>query len=131
LPPTPSSPNRTRATARRLAPLDIARRCAELAAERRAEQILILDLRSLSTMADFFVIASADADVQLRAAADRIQEGLEGDGEAVWHTEGYESGQWIVLDYVDVVCHLFLKEKRAFYQLEKLWGDAPRLPVAV
>lgn len=82
-------------------------------------------------MADFFVIASADADVQLRAAADRIQEGLEGDGEAVWHTEGYESGQWIVLDYVDVVCHLFLKEKRAFYQLEKLWGDAPRLPVAV
>ena len=81
-------------------------------------------------MADFFVIASADADVQLRAAADRIQEGLEADGEAVWHTEGYESGQWIVLDYVDVVCHLFLKEKRAFYQLEKLWGDAPRIPVA-
>lgn len=92
---------------------------------------MILDLRNLSTMADFFVIASADADVQLRATADRIQEGLEKEGEEAWHTEGYEAGQWIVLDYVDVVCHLFLKEKRAFYQLEKLWGDAPRIPVAV
>lgn len=103
--------------------------CAELAAERRADHILVLDLRSLSTIADFFVIASADADVQLRATADRIQEGLEEHGERVWHAEGYEAGQWIVLDYVDVVCHLFLKEKRTFYQLERLWGDAPRIPL--
>jgi ribosome-associated protein len=78
-------------------------------------------------VADYFVIASADADVQLRATADRIEEGMEVEGERVWHREGYENGQWIVLDYVDVVCHLFLKEKREFYQLERLWGDAPRI----
>lgn len=77
-------------------------------------------------MADFFVIATADADVQLRAISDRIEEGLTEHGESAWHREGYENGQWIVLDYVDVVCHLFTKEKRQFYQLERLWGDAPR-----
>ena len=78
-------------------------------------------------MADFFVVASAGADIQLRAIADRIEEGMEGHGEKLWHREGYENAQWIVLDYVDVVCHLFLREKREFYQLERLWGDAPRI----
>lgn len=91
---------------------------------------MILDLRNISTVADFFVIASAGADVQLRAAADRIEAGMDEKGDALWHREGYENGQWIVLDYVDVVCHLFLKEKREFYQLERLWGDAPRIPLS-
>jgi ribosome-associated protein len=103
-----------------------ARRCAELAADRRAEDIIILDLRKLSGVADFFVIATGGADVQLRGISDRIEEGLSESGQEIWHREGYENGQWIVLDYVDVVCHLFLKEKRNFYQLERLWGDAPR-----
>lgn len=97
-----------------------------MAADRRAEDIIILDLRKLSSVADFFVIATATADTQLRAVSDRIEEGLTEQGEDAWHREGYENGQWIVLDYVDVVCHLFLKEKRDFYQLERLWGDAPR-----
>lgn len=79
-------------------------------------------------MADFFVIATGGADTQLRAMSDRIEEGLAEEGQEAWHREGYENGQWIVLDYVDVVCHLFLKEKRDFYQLERLWGDAPRTP---
>jgi ribosome-associated protein len=103
-----------------------ARRCAELAADRRAEDILILDLRELSGVADFFVIATGGADTQLRAISDRIEEGLSEEGQEAWHREGYENGQWIVLDYVDVVCHIFLKEKREFYQLERLWGDAPQ-----
>ena len=97
-----------------------------MAADRRAEDIIILDLRKLSSVADFFVIASATADVQVRAISDRIEEGLSEVGEDAWHREGHENGQWIVLDYVDVVCHLFLKEKREFYQLERLWGDAPQ-----
>jgi ribosome-associated protein len=105
---------------------ECARLCAEFAADRRAEDTIILDLRELSAVADFFVVASASADVQLRAIADRICEGLDESGERVWHKEGYENGEWIVLDFVDVVCHLFLKEKREFYQLERLWGDAPR-----
>jgi ribosome-associated protein len=83
----------------------------------------------LSSVADYFVIASAGADVQLRAIAERIEEGLEEVGERVWNHEGITGGQWIVLDYVDVVCHLFLREKRDFYQLERLWGDAPRVAV--
>ena len=127
MPSSSPSPNRLRRAARKANPERFARLCAELAADRRAENIVILDLRNLTTVADFFVIASADADVQLRATADRIEEGMEMEGERVWHREGYENGQWIVLDYVDVVCHLFLKEKREFYQLEKLWGDAPRV----
>ena len=125
--PTPSSESRPRGTASDPTGEQRARLCAEFASERRAEDIIILDLRSLSTVADFFVLASADADVQLRAVADRITEGLKEHDERVWHREGYDNGQWIVLDYVDVVCHLFLKEKRDFYQLERLWGDAPRI----
>lgn len=109
---------------------ELARHCAELAAERRAEHIVILDLRNLSSVADFFVVASAGADVQLRAISDRVEEGMEERGESLWHREGYENAQWIVLDYVDVVCHFFLREKRDFYQLERLWGDAPRVAVA-
>ena len=101
--PTTSHPERT---ATHLTALDLARRCADLAADRRAEDIIILDLRKLSSVADFFVVASADADVQLRAMADRIEEGIKTEGENVWHREGYQNGQWIVLDYVDVVCHL-------------------------
>ncbi len=105
-----------------------ARRCAELAADVRAEDIIILDLRKISGVADYFVIATGGADTQLRAISDRIEEGLAQDGQDAWHREGYENGQWIVLDYVDVVCHIFLKERREFYQLERLWGDAPRTP---
>ena len=112
--------------AKQLSSQQCARRCAELAADRRAEDIIILDLRKLSGVADYFVIATGRADVQLRAISDSIEEGLTAHGEKAWHREGYENGQWIVLDYVDVVCHLFLKEKRDFYQLERLWGDAPR-----
>jgi len=125
--PTPPSKSRPRGIAGDPTAEQRARLCAEFASDRRAEDIVILDLRKLSTVADFFVLASADADVQLRAIADRITDGLKEMNEPVWHREGYENGQWIVLDYVDVVCHLFLKEKRDFYQLERLWGDAPRI----
>jgi ribosome-associated protein len=104
-----------------------ARLCADLAAERRAEDIVILDLRNLSAVADFFVIASANADIQVRSAADRIKDGMKEAGHPVWRREGFENGHWIILDYVDIVCHIFLQEKRDFYQLDRLWGDAPRI----
>ena len=130
MPKDPPPLRHPKRTAAHLTPEQLAKRCADFASDRRAEDILILDLRNLTTVADFFVVASAVADVQLRAVSDRIEEGVEGLGERVWHREGYENGQWIVLDYVDVVCHLFLKEKREFYQLERLWGDAPRVAVA-
>jgi ribosome-associated protein len=84
----------------------------------------MIDLRKLTDMADFFVICSADSDVQVKAVADAVIEGTEKLGIAPWHNEGLLHRQWVLLDYVDVVVHIFHKEARKFYGLEKLWGDA-------
>ena len=83
----------------------------------------MMDLRGLTSMADFFVICSADSDVQIKAIADAVLEGTEKRGSVPWHTES-GSANWILLDYVDVVLHIFHKNIRPFYNLEKLWGDA-------
>lgn len=83
-----------------------------------------MDLRKLTDMTDFFVICSADSDVQVKAIADAVMEGTEKLGADVWHREGLSQRQWVLLDYVDVVVHIFNKELRRFYSLEKLWGDA-------
>ena len=82
-----------------------------------------MDLRKLTSMTDFFVICSADSDIQVKAIAGAVQEGLEQKALAPWHTEG-GSANWVLLDYVDVVLHVFHKNTRSFYNLEKLWGDA-------
>ena len=83
-----------------------------------------MDLRKLTDMTDFFVICSADSDVQVKAVADAIAEGTDSIGISAWHSEGLTHRQWVLLDYVDVVVHVFHKEVRKFYALEKLWGDA-------
>ncbi len=75
-------------------------------------------------MSDFFVICSADSDTHVRAIADAIRDGAQGAGEKVWHDEGQGESTWVLLDFVDVVVHVFHKETRSFYNLEKLWGDA-------
>lgn len=97
----------------------------ELALEKKALDIKILDLRKLTPVTDYFVICTANVEVQAKAIADWILENLEKKGFKVWHNEGYRACHWILLDYVDVVVHIFLKEVREFYGLEKLWGDAP------
>ena len=102
-----------------------ARRAAELMLTRKAEDVIILDLRNLSSATDYFVIGSADTDVQVRAVAESVIEGLEGDGVRVYHLEGYQERRWILLDCIDVVIHVFLGDLREFYGLERLWGDAP------
>jgi len=96
----------------------------KLALEKQASDIKILDLRKISNISDFFVVCSAKVDVHLKAIADNIVEKLEQKGAKVWHNEGYPQGRWIILDYVDVVVHIFLEEARKFYDLEGLWGDA-------
>ena len=83
-----------------------------------------MDLRKLTDMADFFVVCSADSDVQVKAVADAIADGTDKIGISAWHSEGLTHRQWVLLDYVDVVVHVFHKEVRRFYGLEKLWGDA-------
>lgn len=96
----------------------------ELALEKKAFDVRILDLRKLSSVCDFFVICSASVEVHAKAVADWITENLQQRQVEFWHNEGYQACRWILLDYVDVVVHIFLPQVREFYALEKLWGDA-------
>lgn len=96
-----------------------------LALTKKADDVVLLDLRSVSAAADYFLIASAGSDVQVKAIADAVVEGLEKTGIAVWHVEGYASRRWILIDLVDVVVHVFHHDARSFYGLDRLWGDAP------
>ena len=91
--------------------------------------VKILDLHELTTMADYFVLCSADSDTQVKAIADEIDKSLKDAGIRVWHKEGYKALNWVLLDYVDVVVHIFRKDVRAYYNLERLWGDAPSVAV--
>lgn len=101
----------------------LAKKVAELALTKKATDVVIMDLRKLTTMADFFVVCSVDSDIQARAVADAVQDGLGKKSMAPWHVER-GSVHWVLLDYVDVVLHVFHQATRSFYNLEKLWGDA-------
>jgi ribosome-associated protein len=102
------------------------RRAAELAHERKALDVVVLDLRGISSATDYFVIVSGRSDVQVKAIADHVVEELKKDQVRPEHVEGLRGARWVLLDYVDFVVHVFHPEARAFYQLEALWGDAPR-----
>jgi len=107
-----------------LTPKTVARKVARLALTKKAHDVQIMDLRKLTDIADFFVIGTADSDVQVKAVADAVADGMEHLGVPLWHREGISQRQWVLLDYVDVVVHIFHRETRAFYSLDKLWGDA-------
>lgn len=92
--------------------------------EKKARNVVMMDLRKVTSTTDFFVICTADSDTQVKAIADSIVEGTMSKGVRVWHSEGMQALFWVVLDYVDVVVHIFLKEARSFYNLERLWSDA-------
>lgn len=100
------------------------RQIAELALTKKAKDVAILDLRKLTSMTDYFVICTGESETQVKAIADAIESGMEELGERAWHKEGLQNLQWVLLDYVDVVVHVFHKDARLFYGLEKLWGDA-------
>lgn len=108
----------------KITPRRLARLAGQFALEKKALDVKILDLRKLSSVCDFFVICSASVDVQAKAIADWITENLRQRGINYWHSEGYQACRWILLDYVDVVVHIFLPQVREFYGLESLWGDA-------
>ena len=96
---------------------------------KKGYNVLILDLRNLASFADYFVICSADSDTQVKAIADEVDKSLRDEGIKCWHREGYNALTWVLLDYVDVVVHIFKNESRQFYNIEKLWGDAPTVEV--
>ena len=104
---------------------DFARRIVELILSKKGYDIKILDLRELTPIADFFVLASADSHIQVKAIADEIDDKLRKIGIKCYFKEGYDAANWILLDYFDVVVHIFKSDARDFYNLEKLWGDAP------
>jgi ribosome-associated protein len=97
---------------------------ADLAMDKKAKQIAVMDLNGITSIADFFVIMSGESDTQIKAISDHIVKELKGQAIKVYHKEGYDSLRWVLLDYVDVVVHVFKSETREFYGLERLWGDA-------
>ena len=120
-PPTPEAPaENPRAKA-------LAHKIAQLLLDKKATDVLVLDVRGMSSYADYIVLASAESDRQVSAMAETVHTQVkQEDGLHPTGTEGTETGQWVLLDYAEVVAHLFLNETRAFYDLEGLWADAPR-----
>lgn len=104
-----------------------AHRAAEALAEVKGKEIVILDVSRLSTFCDFFVIASGDSHVHMKALADRTRETMAQSGMRIGHSEGQDSKTWILLDFCNVIVHIFSPSARAYYALEQLWGDAKRI----
>jgi len=108
---------------------DLAQRAAAIALDNKANDVVVLSLKGVSDMTDFFVIASGTSDTHVRSLGEHIQEGLKRDGTVAHHVEGTQQGRWVLLDYVDFVVHLFHPSLRDFYQLERLWSDAQVVPI--
>ena len=113
------------AVARSSLPAEV-RRATELALERKALDVVALDLRSISSATDYFIVASGTSDVHVKAIAEHVMEELEKEDTRPNHVEGMSGGRWILLDYIDFIVHVFHPRARDFYQLEGLWADAPR-----
>jgi len=111
------------------APEAMVRLAATAALEKRAGELVVLDLQGLSGVADFFLVCSARSGPHADTVADAIAVALRGSGARLKHREGTAASGWLLLDYGDVVAHVFLEDTRAFYALERLWGDAPLLAV--
>jgi ribosome-associated protein len=101
------------------------RRAVELLLDRKAEEVSVLDLRRISSATDFFVLASGRSDTHVTAAADHVIDELRKEDVRPAGIEGLRGGRWVLVDYVDFIVHVFHPAARDFYQLERLWGDAP------
>lgn len=100
---------------------------ARLAEGDNAEEILVLDLRNISPVTDYFVICTGSSGRQMRSVAEHIMEYGASVSQRVWHAAGLDGGEWVCLDFVDVVVHVFDRTKRRYYDLELIWGEAPRV----
>jgi ribosome-associated protein len=104
-----------------------ARRLAEAARDKNAEDVVALEVGALTSFADVFVLATAGSDRQARAVADAVTEAMRQAGTQPLGVEGYEEGRWILIDGGDVIVHVFVREAREHYDLDRLWGDAPKI----
>jgi len=98
--------------------------CFNAALDKKAEEVLVLDLRGVSNVADFFVICHGTSQRQVQAISDNVETALRGQGMKSYTVEGRETGTWVLIDFHDIVVHVFYQTSRAFYALEKLWSDA-------
>ena len=116
-----------RSTRKKDPALELAVAAARTAHDDNCEQLVVLDLRGICPVTDYFVIATGTSDRQMRSVADEIARYGQSIGQKVWHVAGADSAEWIVMDFVDVVVHLFDEEHRGYYDLELIWGEAPRV----
>jgi ribosome-associated protein len=100
---------------------------SRIAADKKAMDVVVLDMRDASSITDYFLICSGGSERQVQAIADAIDEQLGGAGIASLGVEGYREGRWILMDYGDIIVHVFLRETRDFYDLERLWANAPKI----
>lgn len=107
----------------------LAHQIAAVALSKKASEIVILDLREITSITDFFVICSGAVAQHVKAIVDEIDQRLRPENKP-WHIEGYQNLTWVLMDYVDVVVHVFQPEARAYYNLERLWADAPAEVIA-
>jgi ribosome-associated protein len=106
-----------------------ARRAARAALDRKALDVVILDVQAVSSVTDYFLVCSGRSTTHLQTISDAIRDELKADGVRPLHAEGVADSGWILLDYGDVLMHVFLEDTRAYYALERLWGDAPSVPL--
>lgn len=103
--------------------------CVNASLEKKAKDLIVLGVKEISTFTDYFIICSGTSDRQVRAIASAIQENLKAAAILPLGVEGESAGRWILLDYDDVIIHIFLDSVRSFYDLERLWSEAPRMTI--
>src|SRR5690242_13723094 len=112
------------------ASLELAQRAASILQEHKANDVVLLSLEGVSDMTDYFLIASGTSDTHVRSLGNSVLEEMKRDsGQMAHHVEGLSQGRWVLLDYVDVVVHIFHPTLRSFYQIERLWADAETVPL--
>ena len=100
-----------------------AQRISELMLDKKAVDIIMIDVRKITTLTDFFVVCTSESEPQTRAITDHINQRMKEEGVQSWHIEGYEHLDWVLIDFVHIVVHIFSKETREYYEFERLWAD--------
>ena len=109
--------------------LELASKAAAFLDSKKAERLSVIEIENISSLADYFVIATGNNNTHVRALADELEEKLKAEGRAPARVEGYRSNSWIILDYEEVVVHLFTADAREFYDLDRLWADGEKLEI--
>jgi ribosome-associated protein len=106
---------------------ELAMKISELALKKKAEDVVLMDVADIAGFTNYFVIATGNSDVHIKTLSDHIEDALSQYKVKVWHKEGYENLKWVLMDYVDVVVHIFDAKTRDYYDLETLWSDAEKI----